>query len=150
MIIISLMEGDSVKKTQKMLRTATAALLCISAAGCNSSKATTNEISPDLYPEEKGGCREWEWDDETGTYVCDDDSSSYRGYYYYGGTLYRSATALMSNSKYKKYFSQYTPGLGGNPRITSSIGTSGKSTGTTSSNSGSSGFGKGFFGGTGG
>ena len=36
------------KKTQKMLRTATAALLCISAAGCNSSKATTNEISPDL------------------------------------------------------------------------------------------------------
>lgn len=131
-----------------MLGTATAALLGLSVMGCSDSKMTTDEISPELNPRNEGGCREWEWDDDTGTYVCDDDSSSYRGYFFYGGQLYRSSSLLKSDSAYKKYASTYKSGSSSvPPRITKSSDST-KSNATT--NKSSSGFGKGFFGGTGG
>lgn len=138
-------------RTKKMLKTATAALLGFSVMGCSDSKMTTDEISPDLNPGEAGGCREWDWDDDEGAYVCDERGHSNFGYYFFAGQLFRNAGLLHQNSKYKSYKSTYKPGVTAVPsRITPSTnGQSGTTNATTNKNS-SSGFGKGFFGGTGG
>lgn len=67
----------------------------------------------DLPPEPTGtDCDDWDWDEETGTYYCDDYDSSYGGHYYYGGSYYSSKSKLKSNSSYKSYASQYKSGIG--------------------------------------
>lgn len=137
-------------RTKKMLKTATAALLGLSVVGCSDSKMTTDEISPDLDPGEAGGCREWDWDDKEGAYVCDERNHLNFGYYFFAGQLFKNAGLLHQNRKYQSYKSTYKPRTTTVPsRITSSGGTNTKTTSGTNSNS-SSGFGKGFFGGTGG
>lgn len=57
-------------------------------------------------------CDDWEWDEDTGTYYCDDDRSSYRGGYYYGGHHYSSKKALQSSKAYKSYSASYKSGIG--------------------------------------
>ena len=69
-------EGNSrLKKTKKMMTGVIAATLVSSLAACGQ----------DRPPEPTGyDCDDWEWDEETGTYYCDDDYSSHAGSYYYG------------------------------------------------------------------
>lgn len=57
-------------------------------------------------------CGEWDWDTKTGTYYCDDDTSSHYGGYYHGSTFYSTKKALKSSSAYKSYSTQYKSGIG--------------------------------------
>jgi len=57
-------------------------------------------------------CDDWEWDNKTGTYYCDDNDSSHRGGYYYGGKYYSSKKALEKSKGYKSYSSSYKSGIG--------------------------------------
>lgn len=141
-------------RTKKMLKTATAALVGLSVVGCSDSKVTTDEISPDLNPNRAGGCREWNWDDKEGVYVCDERNHSNLGYYYFAGRLFQNAKLLHRDSKYKSYKSIYRAGTSSVPnRLSPSSGvgtTTTKNNNNSTSSKSSSGFGKGFFGGTGG
>lgn len=65
-------------------------------------------------PEEPTGtdCDDWDWDEDTGTYICDDDTSSRSGFYYYGGAFYATKKALKKSSSYKSYSSKIKSGIG--------------------------------------
>ncbi|UPM55168.1 hypothetical protein [Gottfriedia acidiceleris] len=116
-------------KTSKLMKKVSIALtsgLAVSTlAGCGSQNADR----PDKPKNDD--CRDWEFDDDEGVWVCDDSSSHYYHSYYHGGIFYPTRTALHASSSYKSYKS------------------SSKYAGHTSSSS-KSGFGKGSSGGFGG
>ena len=82
--------------TRKIMLGVTTTALTLGLTGCSSS-------SVDLPPQPTdGNCDDWDWDDEQGVWVCDDDST-YRGHYYYGGRYYKDKNSLLISSDYEKY-----------------------------------------------
>lgn len=94
-------------KTKKMMMGVLSATIATSLAGCGSNRPPE---PTDVY------CDEWDWDDETGTYYCDDyDSSSSSGStrsYYHGGKMYTSKSELHNSAAYKSYYADYKSGIG--------------------------------------
>jgi hypothetical protein len=89
-------------KTKTMLAGVMATLVL---AGCNDEQA----LPPEL---QQIDCDDWEWDDESGTFYCDDDDSYYRGHYYHGGKFYKSKSSLKQSSTYQSYYKGYKAGIG--------------------------------------
>nr|WP_026089346.1 MULTISPECIES: hypothetical protein [Bacillus] len=92
------------KKTTKMMAGVMATLMTVTTTACE------NESRPDK-PKDTS-CDDWEWDKETGTYYCDDSSSSVYRSYYHGGRVYKSKTSLKADDTYKTYKSSYKSGIG--------------------------------------
>lgn len=93
------------EKTKKMLAGVLAATSMIALSACGeeqqrSAKPTATD------------CKDWEWDEDTGTYVCDDNRSTRSGHYYYGGQYYSSKNALKQSEDYKTYRANYKSGIG--------------------------------------
>jgi hypothetical protein len=66
-----------------------------------------------LPPEPTGyECDDWEWDDDEGTYYCDDRRSSHFGSYFLLGSLFSSKSALRKSSNYSSHISGYKSGIG--------------------------------------
>lgn len=83
------------KKTKKLISGVIISLVAGSLSGCNK-----DELPP--QPDEES-CKEWEWDDDTGVWECDDSRSSYHGYYFLGGMFYQSKSKLTKSTAYKSY-----------------------------------------------
>ncbi len=82
-------------KTKKMMAGVFASLMSVSVVGCSSS---------DRPPEPTDtSCGDWDWDEETGTYYCDDSSSRSYGHYFYNGNSYSSKSMLNRDSSYISY-----------------------------------------------
>lgn len=100
--------GFLMDKTKKMMAGVVASIMTVSLVGCNDK---------DLPPEPTGtDCDDWDWDDETGTYYCDDDRSGYYGGYFYGGRFFKNKSALNNASSYKSYYNSYKSGIGSGSR----------------------------------
>ncbi|MCQ6275667.1 hypothetical protein JMM81_11925 [Bacillus sp. V3B] len=91
------------KKTEKMMKGVIAAALVSSLTACGQNR-----------PAQPSGtdCNDWEWDSDTGTYYCDDRTSSRSGYYYYGGAFYSNKNALRGSSNYQSYEKSFKSGIG--------------------------------------
>lgn len=96
-------------KTKKMMMGVLSATLVTSLAGCGTNRPAE---PTDVY------CDDWEWDNDTGTYYCDDYDSSSSGSsgssrsYYHGGKMYSSKSELTSSSSYQSYYTNYKSGIG--------------------------------------
>lgn len=88
------------KTSKKILSGLSAAVLTTSLAACGDNG---NEEA--YLPEEPTGyeCDDWDWDDVTESYYCDDDRSPHFGSYFLLGSLFRSKSALKNSSTYKSY-----------------------------------------------
>ncbi|MED4069799.1 hypothetical protein [Priestia endophytica] len=95
------------KKTKKMMTGVVASLFTFSMTACSSSDSRPKEPDTDE-------CKDWDWDEETQTYYCDDSSSHRSGYFYYGGRWFSNKSALQQSSGYKSYknSSKFKSGIG--------------------------------------
>ncbi|QFT91101.1 hypothetical protein FIU87_20835 [Bacillus sp. THAF10] len=84
-------------KTKKVLTSVSATIFALGMTGCGSEEDTLPEVPSD------DRCQEYEWDNEEGVYVCDDDDSDYYRSYYHGGSFFKNKSALKNNSSYKSY-----------------------------------------------
>lgn len=86
--------------SKKILSGLSAAVLTASLAACG-----TDETEQAMLPEEPTGyeCDDWEWDDETESYYCDDRRSPHFGSFFLLGSLFNSKSALKNSSTYKNY-----------------------------------------------
>ncbi|WP_332650444.1 aminotransferase yhxA [Lysinibacillus sp. 54212] len=84
-------------KTQKIMIGVTTTALTLGLTGCGSSTA---ELPPQPTDQE---CRDWDWDDDDGVWVCDDSTSTYRGHYFFGGRYYKDKNSLLKSSDYMSY-----------------------------------------------
>ena len=101
------MEGvKKVNKTKKLMTGVMASFMTVAVAGCSSSSSMPPEPTDT-------SCRDWDWDEETGTYYCDDYSSSSYGHYFYNGKSYSSKSALNQNKSYLTYKSGIGSGTKG-------------------------------------
>lgn len=92
-------------KTQQLMAGVATSVLALGMTGCSQ-----NETLP---PEPTGyECDDWEWDDDEGTYYCDDRRSSHFGSYFLLGSLFSSKSALRKSSKYSSHISGYKSGIG--------------------------------------
>lgn len=71
----------------------TAVTLMMTGCGANTANLPTKPT--------EANCNDWDYDEKTGTYQCDDTHSNYRGHYFYGGSYYNTASALMASNAYK-------------------------------------------------
>lgn len=87
------------KRSNKILSGLSAAVLTTSLAACGDGYEEAS------LPEEPTGyeCDDWDWDDVTESYYCDDDRSPHYGSYFLLGSLFRSKSALKNSSSYKTY-----------------------------------------------
>jgi hypothetical protein len=76
----------------------TSGLAASSLAGCGSTQSAN---IPDMPQNED--CRDWEFDDDEGVWVCDDDNSHYYRSYYHGGSFYPTKKSLHGSKSYKNY-----------------------------------------------
>ena len=94
-------------KTKKMMAGVMASLVSVTVAGCGSS---SSELPPEPTD---SSCRDWDWDEETGTYYCDDSTSRSYGHFFYGGKWYKNKSALSQDSSYTTYKSGIGSGTKG-------------------------------------
>ncbi|WP_110114732.1 hypothetical protein [Bacillus sp. CGMCC 1.16541] len=92
--------------TKKMMTGVLAAIMATSLVGCGSGTAERPQEPED------DECDKWKFDEETGTYYCDDSSSTRAGHFFYGGRYFSNKSALKSDSSFKSYQSQYKSGIG--------------------------------------
>ena len=92
-------------KTKKLMAGVATSVLAFGMTGCGQSQR---------LPEEPTGveCDDWEWDDEEGTYYCDDRRSPHFGSYFLLGSMFSSKSALKKSSGYSKHISSYKSGIG--------------------------------------
>ncbi|TYR81655.1 hypothetical protein FZC66_07430 [Priestia megaterium] len=81
-------------KTKKMMAGVLTTVMMTSLIGCGSNRPP----EPD-----DDSCGDWDWDEGTQTYYCDDYSSAHGRSYYHGGKYYKSKNLLRSDSSYKTY-----------------------------------------------
>lgn len=124
------------RKTKAIVTGVIGTAMTMMMAGCGASTNTMPSQPNDA------NCNDWDYDQKTGTYQCDDRGSSYHGHYFYGGSYYGSSSALTSSPSYKSGVSNGT--------ISPNKSTSKSSSSYSSSNSSSSksGFGSGSKGGS--
>ncbi|WP_042352946.1 hypothetical protein [Bacillus massiliigorillae] len=103
------------KKTKKMMAGVVATLMAVSVTACNNQEEGQNNYDEKNAAKNRPAeptdvsCGDWDWDDDTGTYYCDDRRSSNFGMYYLMGQMFNSRSALTSSSKYKTYRQSYRP-----------------------------------------
>jgi hypothetical protein len=95
------------KKTKKALIGVTTAFAA-TLAGCGDDSANLPEKPQDAE------CSDWDFEEEEGVWVCDEQGSSRHGSYYYGGAYFATKNALKSNSNYQTYTQtpQFKSGFG--------------------------------------
>ena len=76
----------------------TSGLAVSTLAGCGSTEDVARPDKP-----QNDDCRDWDFDDDEGVWVCDDNSSHYYHSYYHGGIFYPTRKALHGSSSYKSY-----------------------------------------------
>ncbi len=126
-------------------------LMAVSVTACGNDEEVEYDNAANRPPEPSDtSCGDWDWDDETGTYYCDDRRSSNFGMYYLMGKMFSSKSALKASSQYKTYQKSYRPldeegdsSSGGHYSGSSSSSSKGKSSYKSGIGSGS----KGSFGG---
>ncbi|WP_374963108.1 hypothetical protein [Lysinibacillus sp. RS5] len=91
-------------KTKKMMTGALAAAALLTLTACGEERGYAEPTGTD--------CDDWDWDDETGTYYCDDHHSTHAGSYYYGGKYYGTKNSLQTSADYKTYKTNYKSGIG--------------------------------------
>ena len=109
------------EKTRKIMLGVTTTALTMGLAGCDSSTAELPSQPTDQ------GCDDWDWDDDQGVWVCDDQNSSHRGYYYYGGHYYQNKNALLKSADYTNY--KNSSSYKGGSKSSSGFGSGSKSSG---------------------
>lgn len=92
-------------KTKKLMAGVATSVLAFGMTGCGQNQA---------LPEEPTGveCDDWEWDDDEGTYYCDDRRSPHFGSYFLLGSMFSSKSALKKSSGYSTHISSYKSGIG--------------------------------------
>lgn len=87
-------------KTKQLMTGVVTSVLALGMTGCGQNQT---------LPEEPTGyeCDDWEWDDEEGTYFCDDQRSPHFGSYFLLGSMFSSKSALRNSSGYSKHKSSY-------------------------------------------
>lgn len=113
------------RRTKKMMAGVIATLVTsVTVAGCSSD----DEVEVSERPPEPTDvdCNDWDWDDETGTYYCDDRNSSHFGMYYFMSKMFSSKSSLKASSGYKNYKSNYKPSSSSSVKPKSGIGSGSK------------------------
>ena len=98
-------------KTKKLMAGVASTVMAFGMAGCGQSQEeqAARPAEPTEYD-----CDDWEWDENEGTYYCDDNRSTHFGAYYFMGMMYANSSAMRSSSAYKKYRNHYqSPSSGG-------------------------------------
>lgn len=91
------------KKTKKMMA-GVLAMMSTSLVACSSQDIPAEPIDED--------CDDWDWDKNTQTYYCDDESSRHYSSYYHGGRYYKNKSTLLNSSEYKDYKNSIKTGIG--------------------------------------
>ncbi|WP_394191138.1 hypothetical protein [Paenisporosarcina quisquiliarum] len=92
-------------KTKKLMAGVATSILALGMTGCSQNE--TNQDEPTGYD-----CDDWEWDDDEGTYYCDDTRSAHYGGYYFLGNMFSSKSAFKKSSGYSSHISSYKSGIG--------------------------------------
>ena len=92
-------------KTKQLMAGVATSVLALSMTGCSQNQAIPDK--PTGYD-----CDNWEWDNDEGTYYCDDQRSPHFGSYFLLGSLFRSKSALKKSSAYSNHISNYKAGIG--------------------------------------
>lgn len=89
--------GISLSKTKNVLMGVSSAILVTGLAGCGTD---TSNLPP---KPQSADCNDWEWDDDLGTWQCDDNNSTYYRSYFYGNSYYKTGSSLKQNASYGSY-----------------------------------------------
>lgn len=92
-------------KTKKLMAGVSTSVLALGMTGCSQNETYQDE--PTGYD-----CDDWEWDDDEGTYYCDDTRSAHYGGYYFLGNMFSSKSAFKKSSGYSSHISNYKSGIG--------------------------------------
>lgn len=92
-------------KTKKLMAGVATSILALGMTGCSQNETSQDE--PTGYD-----CDDWEWDDDEGTYYCDDTRSAHYGGYYFLGNMFSSKSAFKKSSGYSSHISSYKSGIG--------------------------------------
>jgi hypothetical protein len=92
-------------KTKQLMAGVASSVFLLGMTGCSQNEA---------LPEEPTGidCDDWEWDDDEGTYYCDDTRSPHYGGYFFLGNMFSSKSAFKKSSGYSNHISSYKSGIG--------------------------------------
>ncbi|GGG10966.1 hypothetical protein GCM10007425_01600 [Lysinibacillus alkalisoli] len=93
-------------KTKIMMTGITATALTL--AGCS----TTDEENTQSSPPSNQHCKDWDWDEETQVWVCDERRSSYFGHYFLANQFFQNKKALQSSNVYQDHTRKATSGFG--------------------------------------
>ena len=88
-------------KTQKLMAGVTTSVMALGLSGCGQNQSETTTSMPSEPTEYE--CDDWEWDDEEGTYYCDDRNSTHFGGYYFLGNMFSNKSALRKSSGYSSF-----------------------------------------------
>jgi hypothetical protein len=124
-------------KTKKMMAGVATSIMALGLVGCTQNEFDTSlnsvEDSNDDYsttstslpPEPtEYECDDWDWDENEGTYYCDDSRSSHFGAYYLLGTMFNNKSALHKSSNYSSHSNNYKRTTS-NSKVNSTPSTSG-------------------------
>jgi hypothetical protein len=140
-------------KTKRMMVGVATSVMALGLVGCTQNEFDTsldnyddtNTVKTSLPPEPtEYECDDWDWDENEGTYYCDDSRSSHFGAYYLLGSMFNNKSALHNSSNYSSHSSKYK-----STRSTS-VNNSRSTSGSSSGGSFKSGIGSGAKGGFGG
>jgi uncharacterized lipoprotein YehR (DUF1307 family) len=92
-------------KTKKLMAGVATSVMAIGMTGCGQSQYEQSSTLPPEPTEYE--CDDWEWDEDEGTYYCDDKRSSHFGAYYLMGMMYMNKSSLRNSSAYKKHYNSY-------------------------------------------
>lgn len=91
-------------KTKKLMAGVATSVMAFSMSGCGQNQYDSATLPPEPTEYE---CDDWEWDDDEGTYYCDDRKSSHFGAYYLLGSMFSNRSALRSSPNYSSNLNQY-------------------------------------------
>jgi uncharacterized lipoprotein YehR (DUF1307 family) len=92
-------------KTKKLMAGVATSVMAFSMSGCGQNQY---ESSTTLPPEPtEYDCDDWEWDDNEGTYYCDDRKSSHFGAFFLLGSMFSNRSALRNSPNYASNLSKY-------------------------------------------
>ncbi len=89
-------------QTKKLMAGVATSVMALGLSGCSQSNYQSLPPEPTEYE-----CDDWEWDDDEGTYYCDDRRSSHFGAYYLLGRMFSSKSALRKSPNYANNLSKY-------------------------------------------
>ena len=87
--------------TKKLMAGVTTSVMALGLSGCGQNQYENTTSMPSEPTEYE--CDDWEWDDEEGTYYCDDRNSTHYGGYYFLGSMFANKSALRKSSGYSSF-----------------------------------------------